>query len=181
MTTATRKAAPKAAASSTSTPKATKEAAPKAAAEKTAFAGADLTGAVHEQIERVYEAFSVNTGELREQADEFQAALSDGFKATQEHVQATSAEFSEAVSAEVQDAIALGSSLTKVKSPAEALELQKEYWTKLYEARAERARNWTQAGIDVAQDTTTPVATAFNTLLESNKNAFGAFFRAPSK
>ena len=176
MTTATRKAAPKAAATPAAA-KTTKEAAPKAAETTTPY----FAGAVHEQIERVYSAFSVNTGEFREQADELQSALSDGLKATQEHVQATSSEFSEAVSAEFQDAIALGTSLTKVKSPTEALELQKEYWTKLYETRAERARNWTQAGIDVAQDTTTPVATAFNTLLESNKNAFGAFFRAPSK
>jgi hypothetical protein len=170
----------------------TKTATPKETAEKTAasngaqkidftnmmsFAnGAEWAETAKEQFETMMSSFGGNFEDMRAQAEEMTEEMQTRFKTTQDRAAQTNAKLMEAAQEEMSGAVQLASDLTNAKTFADALTVQQSYWAKLFETRMERAREMTEATVEAARETMTPVETPF-----ANFKAFEKFFAFPAK
>lgn len=166
----------------------TKTAAKKAAPKKTAdkafdvtdmmsFANnAEWTETAKEQFETMMSSFTGNFEDMREQAQELAETAQARIKTAQDRASETNARLMEAAQEEMTDAVQFASDLGKAKTFADALTVQQSYWTNLLETRMERAREMTEATVDVARETMTPVEMPF-----ANMKAFEKFFAFPVK
>ncbi|GAB4522382.1 MAG: hypothetical protein Kow00133_09900 [Amphiplicatus sp.] len=156
MATAAKKAAPrrapKAAAPETETP----EAAPEIAAEE-AFATA---GAFAETAARQYDAFltafNSQAEAVRENAEEFAEAARANLETIRNRARAVNADFVAAAQDETARAIDFANELASARTIADALEIQRSYWTELFETRLERARKFADLSVETARETFEP-------------------------
>jgi len=148
-----RRAKPAAAPAATTTKKTAKSASPKNDAFKSVE---DFTAAAREQFESLTGALSGSTTELRETAQELSGAARDGFDNTQAHVAEVTAELVESTRNEVSDAVQFTKDLTSAKSLTDALEIQHNYWTNLFETRIERSRDITERSVEVTRANLAP-------------------------
>ncbi len=126
--------------------------------------------AAREQYETALKAFNDNAEKFRAQSEESFASTREGFEAAGERMRAASAEAFTHARTEMTEAVDFANQIARAKSMNDALELQRTYWTKLLDTRAERARAFTQASADAARS-------AFDPL---NKSFMSAFAFAPS-
>ncbi|MBB5517288.1 phasin family protein [Amphiplicatus metriothermophilus] len=162
MATAAKKAAlrraPKTAAPETETP----EAAPEIAANE-AFATA---GAFAETAARQYDAFlTAFNGQaeaVRENAEEFAEAARANLETIQNRARAVSADFVAAAQDETARAIDFANELVRARTVADALEIQRDYWTNLFETRLERVRKLADASVETARESFEPFAKSLN-------------------
>ncbi|MEZ5896763.1 MAG: phasin family protein [Parvularculaceae bacterium] len=153
---------------------ATKKAAPRGttkaaeqAAETTFTAANAFTEAAQDQYEKAMKSFSDNAEQFRAQAEETAATLRESFETAQERFSAVNADFVEAARTEVSDAVEFTNELARAKTVTDAFEIQRAYWTKLFDTRIERTRALTEA-------TTAATRDAFEPLTKSMTTAFGA-------
>lgn len=162
----------------------TKTAAKKATAKKTTATpdmmsianSTEWTAAAKEQFETMMTAFGGNFDEMREKAEGYAEETQARMKTVQDRAAETNALLMEAAQEEVSSAVNLASELGAAKSFADALTIQQNYWTKLFETRMERARTVTEASVDAARETMTPVEMPFG-----NFGGFEKFFAFPAK
>lgn len=138
--------------------------------------GAEWAETAKEQFETMVSSFTGNFEEIRDQAQELAETAQERIKTAQDRAAATNARLMEAAQEEVTEAVQFASEIGKAKTFADALEVQQSYWTGLFETRMERARELTQATVDVARETMTPADMPF-----ANMKAFEKFFAFPSK
>lgn len=143
---------------------------------KTAEAFADAT---REQFESAMKNITEASEEWRKHADALGAELRERFEQNQKRVADVNAELVDAAQAEAAEAVQFATDLARAKTFADAAELHRGYWTKLFETRIERARTLTGTTVDVARDAMTPSKTDFGTIFDGK--AFEAFFRFPVK
>ncbi len=141
----------------------------------------DYTAAAREQFEKAFGDFSGNAEELRDQFETLSGAVNEGFNRTREHVTDVSSEIAEAAREEVADAVQFANDLTKAKSLTDALEIQRDYWTNLFEARVERTKEITERSINLARKNAEPFAEAKAPSFFADSKAFENFFRFPAK
>ena len=145
------------------------------AASEDAFKSAeDYTKAAQEHFETFVKTFSGNAEDFREQAEEFATEMRACFEQTQKRVADINADLVEAARTETADAVQFASDLTKVKSFADALELHRDYWTKLFETRMERARDLTEVSVETVRVHMEP-ASGFASMFDATK--YTAFFQ----
>lgn len=138
--------------------------------------GAEWTAAAKEHFETMLASFNGDFEELRAQAEDLSEEVQARFKATQARATETNAKIMEAAKEEVSDAVQLASDLTNAKTFADALTVHQSYWTKLFETRMERARELTEATVEAARETLSPVEVPF-----ANFKSFEKFFAFPAK
>lgn len=144
------------------------------------FATADtFTNAAREQMETLVTAFSGNAEEMREQAEALNEEVRTRFEKTQKHVNEINNELIEAARTEMSDAVQLANDLTQAKTFADALEVQRGYWSKLFETRVERARELTEDSVEFVRENVTPANNAFPTYFDTK--AFEKFFPFATK
>lgn len=122
------------------------------------------------QAQSFMNAFSMNAETFREQAEDVAAAVRGNFEQTQSRLQAVSADLMTAAREEATEAIAFVTDLSKAKSVGDALEIQRTYWTNLFETRVERAREMTKASVEAARESLEPFSKTM-----ANAPAFSAF------
>lgn len=140
---------------------ATKKAARRATAGETvkteAFQSADaFAGAARDQFDTMLSAFNEQAETFRGQTEEVLDQVRGNFEAAQTRLQATNAELMNAARAEMSEAVDFANELARAKTVADALEIQRGYWTNLFETRVERARELTNATVDAARESFEP-------------------------
>lgn len=174
MATTTKTAAEKPAAEKTTAETATNGA---AATDWMSFSnGAEWTAAAKEQFETMMTSFGGDFEGMRTQAEELSAEVQARLKATQTRASENQARLMEAAQEEVSGAVQLANDLTNAKTFADALTIHQSYWTKLFETRMERTRELTEATVETARETFTPIDVPF-----ANFKAFEKFFVFPAK
>ncbi|MEM9013776.1 MAG: phasin family protein [Pseudomonadota bacterium] len=154
--TAAKKAAPKSVATNENDPTAAFEAYSEAAREK---------------FVRVTEDFSEGAEQMRETLTELAGDLSERATHTGEQVSAMTSELMDAAKDEVTDAVQFANDLMKAKSFGDALEIQREYWTDLFQARTERARDLSERAMALTKDNLDPITDKASALFRLPKNA----------
>ncbi len=136
-----------------------------------AFADVGAFGeAAREHYETALKAFNENAETIRIQTEETLAAARAGFDAANERLRAVNADAMSAARDEMTEAVDFANELAKARSIGDALEIQRGYWTKLFETRVERARAMTQASVAATRDAFEPF----------NRSYASAFSFAPS-
>lgn len=161
MATATKKAAPaaKPAAKTAETTVETAAASVNAAADN-AFAFSD---AARGQYDAMLKSFNENAEELHGRTQEMFEAAREGFENVQTNMQSVGAEAMDAARQEMTDAVDFANELTRAKTIADALEIQRDYATRLFEARVDRFRTMTQTTVDAVRETVEPMSRTMTT------------------
>lgn len=139
---------------------ATTKAAEKAAAqvEETATKTVeDFTTAAQDQFRQMVDAFTGSTEELREQGAAVAEEMRTRFEKTQKQVADVNAGFVAAAQTEVSEAVQFANDLASAKTFADALSVQQNYWSNLFNTRVERTRELTENSLTVARETMTPI------------------------
>lgn len=151
---------------------ATIKAAEKAAAEvqeTTTKAAEDFTAAAQDQFRQMIDAFTGNSEELREQgaavADEMRAR----FEKTQQQVADVNANFVAAAQTEFTEAVQFANDLASAKTFADALSVQQNYWSNLFNTRVERTRELTENSLTVVRETMTPIGGSMTEMFDPSK------------
>ncbi len=134
----------------------------------------DFTAAARDQFETAIQSFNGNMTGLREQAEELTGDMRARFEKTQGHINTVNAGLMEAAQTEVADAVQFANDLAQAKTFADALDVQRNYWTNLLETRVECCREMTEASVNVAREAMTPAATSFGSFYDAS--AFEKFF-----
>lgn len=142
--------------------KTTAKAAPKKAAEPIAadaFAPFEnMTNASRDQFETFVAAMTENADTLRDQAEDLFETCRGSFEAAGEQMRAVNADLIEAAREETAEAVEFVTELARAKTFADALELQRDYWSNLFETRMQRARDLTNTSVEAARASFEPLS-----------------------
>jgi len=127
----------------------------------------EIVSGIQDQFQSAMDAFANNADAMRVQAEETFQAVRENTEKTAEHFQTVNSEVATAARDEMADAVDFVNELGRAKSVADAFDIQRNYWTNLFETRVERARKITETSVEAAQDSMKPfnktMATAFDT------------------
>lgn len=132
-----------------------------------AFASVEtMSNAARDQFQTVTDAFTKNAETMRDQAEDMIETFRGSFETARTRMQTVNAELVNAAREETANAVDFVNDLARAKSFADALEIQRGYWSNLFETRVERTRALTNASVDAARETFEP--------LSKSLSAFGA-------
>ncbi len=126
------------------------------------------------QFERLYANLNDHAETVRGQANELIETVRANVETTQAHLKSVNAELVEAARTEMAEAVDFANELARAKTVTDALEIQRSYWTRLFETRVERARGLTNASVEVARETIEPFSKTFAAAF--SPSAFERFF-----
>ena len=169
MATATKKAAPARPAAKAAAPAATTAEA-KAESHDVHADAFDMSNVAREQYDSLVKAFSENAEEFQGRTQELMDAARETIEAAQARLQALNAEAMEAARTEMTEAVDFANELSRAKTVADALEIQRDYWARFFEGRMDRSRALTQASLDAMKESFEPM----------NRSMASAFAAAPS-
>jgi len=152
---------------------ATKKTAPEGAAQDAFAAFGDVSSfadAAREQYETALKTFNENAEKFRAQTEESMNSTREGLEAASERMRAVSVDAMTHAREEMTEAVDFANELARAKSISDALELQRNYWTKLFNTRVERAKAMTEASVEASRSAFEPL----------NKSFTSAFAYAPS-
>jgi hypothetical protein len=142
----------------------------------TAFAAVNnWSDAARDQYETALKTFNDTAEKFRAEAEEAFAAARTGFDAANERIQAVNADVMTATREEISDAVEFANELARAKSVADAFEIQRSYFTKLFDTRAARFRSLTEASAEAARAALDPMTKTYATAF-SFAPSFDKFF-----
>lgn len=148
---------------------------------ETAFAAVNnWSDAARDQYETALKTFNDNAEKFRAEAEEAFAAARDGFETANERIKTVNADMMTAAREEISEAVEFANDLARAKSAADAFEIQRAYFTKLFDTRAERFRTITEASAEAARAAFEPVTKSYATAF-SFTPSFDRFFPFPGK
>ncbi len=162
---------------------ATERTAPEGAAADAFAAFGDVSSfadAARGQYETALKTFNENAEKFRVQTEESLVSTREGFEAASERMRAVGAETLTHAQTEMTEAVEFANELARAKSVNDALELQRKYWTKLFETRVERAKTLTQASVEASRSAFEPLNKSFASAF-AFAPAFDKFFPFSSK
>ena len=123
-----------------------------------AYAGSGAwTDTARDQYETALKTFNDNAEKFRTQTEEAIASARDGFDAASERMRGVSADAMTAVQEEISDAVAFTNDLSRARTLTDAMEIQRNYWTKLFETRVERVKAMTEVSTEAAREAFEPM------------------------
>ncbi|MEL7486252.1 MAG: phasin family protein [Pseudomonadota bacterium] len=144
-----------------------------------ASASAGVNDAAFDQMDSFFGAFNDNAEMLREQAEDVMGALRDNMETATNRMQSVNAELIAAAREEITDAVDFANELSRATSITDAMEIQRDYWTNLFETRTERARALAQTSADAARDVVEPLTETMSASFKNNP--FEKLFPFPGK
>lgn len=117
----------------------------------------NISNATRDQFETFVAAITENSDTLRDQAEEILETCRGSFETANEQFRTAGADLMNAAREEAAEAVEFVNELARARTVADALELQRDYWTKLFETRVARARDLTQASFDAARASFEPL------------------------
>lgn len=144
------------------------------------FAAAeDFTSAAREQLETLMTSFNGNVEGMREQAEELTGEMRARFEKTQKHIADMNTDMMDAARTEMSEAVQFANDLAQAKTFADALDVQRNYWTNLFETRMERAREMSEASVELARESAMPATGSFANFFDNAKAFENVFPFAP--
>ncbi|HBS33735.1 MAG TPA: hypothetical protein DEA50_01475, partial [Parvularcula sp.] len=125
--------------------------------------------------EAALKAFAENAETIRIQTEETLAAARVGFDAANERLRAVNADAMSAARDEMTEAVDFANELARARSIGDALEIQRGYWTKLFDTRIDRARALSEASVEATREMFAPVNRTLGAAV-SMAPAFDKFF-----
>lgn len=135
----------------------------------------NISNATRDQFETFVAAFAENSDALRGQAEELIETCRGGFETANEQIRSASADLMNAAREETAEAVEFVNELARARTVADALELQRDYWTNLFETRVARARDLAQASFDAARASFEPLTKSMNAFPASGFEKFFPF------
>jgi hypothetical protein len=126
--------------------------------------GQSFSQAANDQFQTVLNAFNENADTLREHSEDVIAAVRNNMEIAQSRFQSVSAELVEAAREEASEAVTFVNELARAKTLADALEIQRSYWTNLFETRVERTREFAKTSVEAARESIEPFQKSFTAL-----------------
>lgn len=126
--------------------------------------GANFAEAANDQFQTVFNTFSESAETLREQSEDVLAALRTNLETAQSRFQTVSADLATAAREEASEAVTFVNELARAKTVADALEIQRSYWTNLFETRVERTRELAKSSVEAARELFEPFSKSMTTL-----------------
>ncbi|MDZ7629212.1 MAG: phasin family protein [Parvularculaceae bacterium] len=127
-----------------------------------AFADASAwSDAARDQYETALKSFNDSAEKFRADAEEALTATRDGFDAANERMKSFNADAMTAAQEEITGAVEFANELAHAKSIGDAFEIQRTYFTKLFETRSERLRSLTEASADAARAAFEPMTKTY--------------------
>ncbi|MFN0024473.1 MAG: phasin family protein [Parvularculaceae bacterium] len=131
-------------------------------ANETAFATANAwTDNARGQYETAMKTFNESAEKFRADAEEAMSAAREGFDAANERMKSVNADVMSAAQEEISGAVEFASELSRAKSITDAFEIQRGYYTKLFETRTERFRALTEASNEAAKAAFEPMTKGY--------------------
>lgn len=124
-------------------------------------AAIDATGAfnaANDHFQTVFNAFSENADSMRAQTETLFAAFRGNLETAQSRMQSITADLAEAARTETAEAVTFVNELARAKTFADAIEIQRDYWSNLFETRVERARDLTKTAVEAARESFEPIS-----------------------
>lgn len=149
------------------------------------FPGAtEFTGvwgdAAREQYETALKTFNDNAEKFRAQTEEALYEARKGFDAAGERMRAVNANAMAVAQEEMTEAVGFMNELARARTIGDALEIQRDYWTKMFETRVERARTMTEATVEATREVMEPMSRTYASAF-AFAPAFDKFFPFSSK
>lgn len=163
---------------------ATKKTAPKSAktTEATFEDASQIAGvwgdAARDQYETALKSFNEGAEQFRAQTEEALDSARKGFDAANERLRAVNADALAIAREEMTEAVGFMNELARARTISDALELQRDYWTKLFETRVERTRAMTEASVEATREAFEPMTRNYASAFAP---AFEKFFQTSSK
>ena len=132
-----------------------------------------------DQFDTMLSAFNDQAEAFRGQAEDMLHAVRANVEETQARLQSANAELLDAARAEMAEAVDFANELARAKTVADALEIQRGYWTKLFETRVQRARDFANLSVETARGSFEPFAKSMNAF--GPNVAFDKFFPFAAK
>jgi hypothetical protein len=123
-----------------------------------AFAFAD---AARDQYDQFVRRMTDASEEFRAQAEDAAETMRASFETAQEKVRAFNVEMMETAREEMSEAVEFANELARAKTMADALEIQRGYWTKLFETRAAQMKRATEATAEATKQAFEPFSKAY--------------------
>ena len=139
----------------------------------------DFADNARAQYEDMMRQFTDNAETIREQSEEFAAELRARIEKHQQLAADVNAEIVEAAKTEISDAVQFANDLGRAKTLSDALEIQQDYWTKLFQNRLARTQDLTAKSVDAAKEAFTPFNADFGGMFDTS--AMEKMFRFPAK
>jgi hypothetical protein len=136
---------------------------------------AAFADAARDQYETALKSFNDGAEKIRLQTEETMTTARESFETASERLRAVSVDAMTAAREEMTEAVDFANELAKAKSITDALEIQRDYWTRLFETRVERARAMHEASVEATRDAFEPFNRSFTTAF-SFTPAFDKFF-----
>lgn len=115
-----------------------------------------IQDAARDQMETMMNAFNEKAETFRDQAEDVMETYREHFAKNQERAREFGAEFVNAAREETSDAVEFVNELARAKSVGDAFEIQRNYWTNLFETRTQRASDMTKASVEAAREVYEP-------------------------
>lgn len=145
-----------------------------------AFSTAEnMSNAARDQFETIIAKFTENAETFRAQSEEMMESVRGNFETAQTRFQTVNADLAAAARDEAAEAVEFVNSLSRATTLADAFEIQRDYWTNLFETRVERTRDLAKVSMDAARDSFEPFAKSMNAY--SPTASFEKFFPFAAK
>lgn len=131
--------------------------------------------AARDQYETALKTFNDSAEKFRADTEEALAAAREGFDAANERIKTVNADLMTATQEEFTGAVEFANEIARARSVADAFEIQRDYFTKLFETRTERFRAITEASADAARAAFEPMTKSYATAF-SFAPSFDKFF-----
>lgn len=132
-----------------------------------------ISNAARDQFQTITDTFTKNAETFRDQTEDLIETFRGSFENARTRLQTVNTEFVNAAREETANAVDFVNELARAKSFADALEIQRGYWSNLFETRVERTRAFANASVDAARETFEPISKSISTL--SANTAFDKF------
>ncbi|MGE0410270.1 MAG: phasin family protein [Amphiplicatus sp.] len=137
------------------------------------FAIESASTAARDQFERLASLIAENAETMRGQAEDLIDTVQGNLDSARERFTAVNADMLDAAREEASEAVDFIHSLARAKTIGEALEIQRDYWAKLFETRVERTQAFTKASVDAARESFEPFSKSLSAI--ANNAAFEKF------
>jgi hypothetical protein len=131
-----------------------------------AFASVEtMSNAARDQFDTISAAFTKNAETAREQAEDMIESFRGSFENARTRMQTVNAELVSAAREEAANAVDFVNDLARAKSVADMLEIQRGYWSNLFDTRVERTKKLANVSVEAARETFEPISkslTAFS-------------------
>jgi len=137
-------------------------------AKATKTEGKDALNPVEALTKASFSTFSENVDTVRAQTEDMVKTVQSNFETANERLQSANADMMNAAREEMSEAMTFANDLAGAKTIADAMEIQRDYWTNLFETRMDRAREMTEVSVSTTREMFEPMSETLSNNFQSD-------------